>query len=79
MIEVRIKKIIASVMNVPLETITNESSPDNIASWDSLKQMNLIMTLEQELNIEFSEEQVYELLNCELIIQAVREMSKQTT
>jgi len=31
------------------------------------------MTLEQEFNIEFSEEKVYELLSCDRIIQALEE------
>jgi len=73
MIEERVKKILSSVMNVPVEEISRDSSPDTIETWDSLKQMTLIMTLEQEFNIEFSEEKVYELLSCDRIIQALEE------
>ena len=50
--EERIKKVFSNVFNLDIETINNESSPDNIESWDSLKHMNLILALEEEFEIE---------------------------
>ena len=44
----RVKKVISEVFNIDIELINNESSPDNIESWDSLKHMNLIVALEEE-------------------------------
>lgn len=75
MIEERVKKILASVMNLPVENITKKSSADNIEAWDSLKQMTLILTLEQEFNIQFTESQVYELLSCGTIVDAIAGMN----
>ena len=75
MIEERVKKILAGVMNVPPETVTKESSADTIEAWDSLKQMTLILTLEQEFNIQFMESQVYELLSYSAIVDAISGMN----
>ena len=54
-IEKRIKNIMSLVFSISIEEIDDESSPDTIESWDSLKQMNLVISLEEEFNIIFSD------------------------
>lgn len=56
--EQRLKEILASVLGVPLEHIGPESSQDNIASWDSLRHMNLVLALEQEFSVALPDEEV---------------------
>ncbi len=65
--ENRIKKVMSAVFEIPIEVIDHDSSPDTIGSWDSLKHMNLILALEEEFNVEFTEIQVVEMLNYQLI------------
>ena len=38
----------SNVLNIDSDTIKNDSSPDNIKDWDSIKHMNLIFALEEE-------------------------------
>ena len=52
----RIKNIMSIVFEVSIDEINNNSSNENIVSWDSLKHINLILALEEEFDIEFSEE-----------------------
>ena len=47
--------------------INENSSPDNIDNWDSLKHMMLISALEEEFDIQFSDQEMLELLNYKLI------------
>lgn len=68
----RIKKVMSNVFNIDVDTINNESSPDNIENWDSLKHMNLIVALEEEFNLEFSDDEVIEIMNYKLVIEAVK-------
>jgi len=70
----RVYKIVSQVLDVPESEITDDSSSDTIESWDSLKHMNLILGLEQEFNIQFSDEQIVELLSVGLIILTVKEI-----
>ena len=35
----------------------------DVESWDSLKHMNLVVSLEQQFNIEFSTEEIIEMKN----------------
>jgi len=72
-LEKKLFKIISKVFNVPLEQVNNESSPDTIPEWDSLKHMNLILAIEQEFGIQFTEVQIIEMLNVALIIELLKE------
>ena len=71
--EKRLYKILSQVLNIPIEQINNESSPDTITEWDSLKHMNLVLTIEQEFDIQFTEEQIIEMLNVALIVETLKE------
>ena len=69
--EDRIKKVMSDVFNVDVSLINNESSPDNIANWDSLKHMNLIVALEEEFEIEFNDEEIVDSMNFALIVNII--------
>ena len=71
--EKRLYKILSQVLNVPIEQINNESSPDTITEWDSLKHMNLVLAIEQEFGIQFTEEQIIEMLNVALIEETLKD------
>jgi len=72
----RVLKIVSQVMEVPLEQLKEESSPDTVKNWDSLKHMNLILALEEEFNITFSDEEIVEMLSVEIIVEVLKEMEK---
>ncbi len=69
----RVFKIVSQVMNVPVEQLNEDSSPDNVENWDSLKHMNLILALEEELNFTFSDEEIVEMLSVATIIETLKE------
>ena len=72
--EEKVFKIVSQIMQVPEAEVSLDSSPDSIESWDSLKQMNLVMALEEEFKVSFSDEQIMELLNVGLIVMAIQEL-----
>jgi len=55
--------IIAKVMDVPLSSINDESSPETIESWDSFNSYVLLDELESEFNTEFTIDEVVETKN----------------
>jgi acyl carrier protein len=69
----QLKNVMSVVLEVPEEIINENSSPDDIESWDSLKHMSLILALEDEFNVEFSEEETVELLSFKLIVLVLQE------
>ena len=67
-IEDRIKNVLSSVFGIPTKEIDNKSSPDSIESWDSLKHMNMVVALEDEFNVQFTDDNIIELINMKLIM-----------
>ncbi len=71
--EATVKRIIADILGIDETTINNESSPDNVEEWDSLKHMNIIIAIEEEFNLTFSDEEIGDMLNVQLIIYTLNE------
>jgi len=65
--EKKLKKIFSDIFKIEENTVDENSSVDNIESWDSLNHLNLILALELEFGISFSEEQTVEILNYSLV------------
>ena len=55
--ENRLKKILASLLDLKDEIIDEKISAETIDGWDSLKQMNIIVAIEEEFDILFDEEE----------------------
>jgi acyl carrier protein len=71
MIESRVKEIIARVLNVPLDTVTNQLSSGDIPEWDSVGNLAIISTIEQEMDVEFPLEVLFDLTSVQAIIDQV--------
>jgi acyl carrier protein len=53
----RLIKILAAILELDEERINEEISSENVDSWDSFKQMNIIIAVEEEFGIQFDEEE----------------------
>ena len=56
-----IKKLVSEVLNIPIESINDNSSINDIIEWDSLSHMTIIINLEKALSIQFSGEDITEM------------------
>lgn len=54
----KLKKILSKVLEVKEEDINDDSSPDNIANWDSFNGLMLVSELENEFKISFTIDEV---------------------
>ena len=61
--EDRIKNVMSLVFELPIKDINKNSSPETIETWDSLKHMNLVVALEEEFKIEFSDDEILEMMD----------------
>lgn len=69
--EQEIKKVMGTILGKNIEEIGNDASPDTIQEWDSLKHMNLIIALEEEFNVEFSDEEIGEITSFQKIFEVI--------
>ena len=67
MMEDKIDEVISNIFGTPLNEINGQSSPDTIENWDSINHMKLITALEEEFDVEFTDEEILEMQNVKLI------------
>lgn len=65
--EDRLKMVMSDVLNIGFSNIDDNTSVDTVDEWDSLRHLNLVLAIEQEFDISFTEEQTIEILNYPLI------------
>lgn len=70
----RIKQIMSDVLEAPLEEINQDSSSENIVSWDSLKHMNLVIALEEEFDVSFDEDDIPDIQSFQEIVTVLEKL-----
>jgi acyl carrier protein len=56
-------QILADVLRIPPEAITSELSMHNFSTWNSLTHIELIVALEEEYQIQLTEEEIVSMTN----------------
>jgi acyl carrier protein len=59
----KLYSIISKVMDVPESEINDQSSPENIESWDSFHGLVLVDELENNFNVKFTIEEIADVQN----------------
>jgi len=65
--EDKLKQVLANTFDIPVQQIDETTSVDTVKSWDSLKHLNLVLALEGEFDVTFTEEQTVEILSYPLV------------
>jgi acyl carrier protein len=65
--ENKLKKVIATVLKIDTAEVNEGTSVDTVDRWDSLNHLNLVLALESEFGVSFSEEQSVEIMSYPLI------------
>jgi acyl carrier protein len=71
----RVRRVAADVFNVPVDQLQLDATRDDIAQWDSLHHINLVIALEQTFDIQFTPEHMEQMLSLELIALIVGELT----
>ncbi|HEY5130054.1 MAG TPA: acyl carrier protein [Bradyrhizobium sp.] len=67
----RVREIVAEMTALPIESITAQSSPKLHKEWDSLAQVNIVVSLEQEFGCQFSPDQIEHMVSVEKIVEVL--------
>jgi acyl carrier protein len=72
-VEQKIRSIMAETFQVDPDAINEDTSPDNLDRWTSLRHVDLVLNLQQAFDIEFTDSQIVEeLLAYKTIVQTVK-------
>jgi acyl carrier protein len=67
----KVLSILSKVMQVDPADLSIESSSVTVATWDSLKHMNLILALEDDFDVQFTDTEIVEMLSVDQIIKTL--------
>jgi acyl carrier protein len=65
--EEKLKSVMATVLEIDPSQINGDSSMDTIEAWDSIKHMDLILSLEEEFGVSVPDEEAGDLTSYALI------------
>ena len=65
----------AQIFNVEVSSISEASSPEDIERWDSLRHMQLILAIEDEFGVTFSDDDIPNLLTLRAIEETVGQLA----
>lgn len=68
----RLKEILSRVLEIDEDSITDETSPENIENWDSFSGLLLVSELERVFKIRFTMQEVTEVKNVGDIIEKLK-------
>ena len=71
-----IKKIMSIIFDEDIVNISDDVEPLKIDQWDSINHLQLIVALEEEFEIKFSDDELTELLNLPLINNIIQQKLK---
>ena len=71
----RIREIIADVTGNSVKAIDDKSCNQTVEGWDSLAQINIIVTIESEFGVAFSAEEMHALNSVSGICEALQRTS----
>jgi acyl carrier protein len=71
----KVQQVISTALKVPADKITRETSEDDLAAWDSLAHVNLMMSLEQTFDLFLEVEDFPKLTSVPAILEYLKEHS----
>lgn len=73
----RIKEIVASVFNIDVTEVAESLSVGDIEAWDSVGNLTLLTTIEEELEVDIPIEDLFELTSIGAIIEEVNRLKNE--
>ena len=67
--------VVSRILGVPRSEITEASSSDTIDRWDSLKHIRIVLSVEEELGIKFTERQIADLWDIASFLYTARSLN----
>jgi acyl carrier protein len=72
-VDARVRSVLADVFGLEPDAVGPETSTDTIDAWDSLQHLAVVLSLEEEFEIHFDDEETLAVVSFPLITAIVRE------
>ena len=71
MMEDKVLEIVSDILQVEISSISLDTSMENTPSWDSLKQMQIVIAIEEEFEVEISDEDLMEASSVHQLVSSI--------
>ncbi len=71
-IQIVIKRVMADVLDLDVNAITDDTSVDNSPKWDSANHIHLVLALEEEFSVSFDVSELESMLSFFDIVNVVQ-------
>ncbi len=71
--EEKIRIIMSTILDIPLEKIDQEISMESCDEWDSLQHMNLLFAIEEEFRLELDDDEVLHMKDYRSIVNVLED------
>jgi acyl carrier protein len=68
----------SQVLGIPADGIEDDATADSLDAWTSMAHLNLVLALEDEFGIRFSDSQIPTLTSCAVIAKAITQAKGQS-
>jgi acyl carrier protein len=59
--EKKLRLVLSGLLGVSSDSISDETSKDTVDAWDSVKHLNIVLTLEEQFGVSFDEQVAFEI------------------
>jgi acyl carrier protein len=70
-LQARVRRIVSSVLGVPEASISDDTSPDTVPTWDSMQHLQLVLALEEEFGLHFEVEEIEAMQRVTVIVSLI--------
>ena len=71
-LELQVRQVAADVFNLPLKTVTVQTSPQSVEGWDSVQHLNFVLALEEAMAIQLEPEDIEQIRSVGGAVDVVR-------
>ena len=68
----KLKAIMSKALRIPVEKIGDTATMKDVAGWDSLTHMDLILSIEQEFRVQLSGDDIADMQSVAMIMQVLQ-------
>jgi len=65
-------EIMSKTFNIDISLISEKTSKKDLTEWDSMSHLNLIVDIENEFNISFSNEEIVSIIDFKSLLKTVK-------
>ena len=73
----KVKDIITQTLQIERNVVKDELSINDIPEWDSVGNLNIIQSIEEELEVEIPIENLFELTSVKLLVEEVNKLKNE--